>query len=81
MTVLMFRLTAVRALISFTCSFTDSLIVALSTRLAVIVADIIVLAVTWLNTFATVKQASSAGIRVSISQAILRDGKCSIACC
>lgn len=53
---------------------TDDLIVAVSTRLAVIIADIIVLVVTWTSTFATVKQASSAGVKASVSRIILQDG-------
>lgn len=47
---------------------------ALSTRLAVIVADVIVLAVTWYKTFNTVKRASSIGLSVKISETLLQDG-------
>ena len=49
----------------------DAFAVAVSTRLSVIVADIIVLVVTWLSTFDNVRRASSAGITVNISQTLL----------
>ncbi|KAJ3541313.1 hypothetical protein NM688_g6102 [Phlebia brevispora] len=47
--------------------------VGLGTRLAVIVADIVVVAVTWLKTYQQVRQAYSIGLR-GVSSTLLKDG-------
>ena len=48
--------------------------VALVTRMSVIVADVVVLAITWYKAARTVLEARSLGIRVPISEILLRDG-------
>ncbi|KAJ3544280.1 hypothetical protein NM688_g5761 [Phlebia brevispora] len=53
---------------------TDAAAVAVTTRVAVIVADIIILIITWKKTFSTIKHANSIGVDVSISATVLRDG-------
>lgn len=52
--------------------------VSLSTRIAVIVADLIVLAVTWYKAAGTVIEAYRLGIRVPVSEILLRDGLFSV---
>lgn len=52
----------------------DVLSVTLLTRLSLIVADIIVLIVTWIKTFSLFKEASRLGIHMGISETLLRDG-------
>lgn len=49
--------------------------VSLGTRLAVVLADVIVLAVTWINAFGTVREARRAKIKVPLSQVLIRDGR------
>jgi hypothetical protein len=49
--------------------------VSLGTRISVIVADLIVLAVTCYKAIGIVRQAYLAGMRVPISEILLRDGK------
>ena len=47
---------------------------SLATRISVIVADLVVLAVTWHKAVGTVREAYRLGIRVPISEVLLRDG-------
>lgn len=51
---------------------------SLSTRIAVIVADLLVLAVTWYKTAGTVRQAHRLGIRAPLWEIMLRDGELSV---
>lgn len=74
----MFILTGVRHIIA---SYTPVLLirelvsVSLSTRIALIIADIIVLAITWKRTASTVREASRINVRVPLSEVLIRDGK------
>lgn len=49
--------------------------VSLASRLSLIAADIIVLAITWIKTFRHVEEASQLGVSVSVSATLLRDGE------
>jgi hypothetical protein len=49
--------------------------VSLATRISVVVADIIVLAVTWYKSLGTVRQAYRLGVRVPLWEILLRDGQ------
>jgi hypothetical protein len=53
--------------------------VSVGTRTAAIVADLIVLAVTWYKTVRIVKEAHLMGIRVPIGEILFRDGEFSSA--
>lgn len=48
--------------------------VTLSSRLSIIIADVLVIAVTWHRTFRHVREATRLGIRTSISSVMLKDG-------
>jgi hypothetical protein len=48
--------------------------VSLSTRIAVIIADLIVLAVTWYKAAWTVREARRLGIEAPVGEILLRDG-------
>lgn len=48
--------------------------VVLGTRLAIIIADVLVLILTWRKTFTTQRDASRVGIRTPLSKLLLRDG-------
>ena len=48
---------------------------SIAARLAVIVVDAIVVAVTWKKTFRHARQASQLGIHVGLSATLLRDGE------
>ena len=47
----------------------------MSSGISLIVADAIVIAVTWLKTYRHVKRASQPGSYVTLSKSLLRDGK------
>jgi hypothetical protein len=49
----------------------------LGTRIAAIIADLIVLAVTWYKTVSIVREAHLLGIRVAIGEILFRDGELS----
>lgn len=49
--------------------------VNLGTRLPVIFADMIVLAVTWIKALGTVRDARRLNIRVPLSEVLVRDGE------
>ena len=51
------------------------ILVSLSTRIALIIADVIVLAVTWRKAASTVKEASRINVRVPLSEVLIRDGE------
>jgi hypothetical protein len=48
--------------------------VSLCTRITAIFADLIVLGVTWYKAIGTVREAYRVGIKVPISEILLRDG-------
>ena len=48
--------------------------VVLCTRLSLIIADLLVIVLTWVKTYRHVRQASSLQMRVGISATLLRDG-------
>ena len=48
---------------------------AITTRVSLIVADTIVIAVTWRKTFLQYKKASQLGMHTNISATLLRDGE------
>lgn len=49
--------------------------VGLASCVALTVADIIVVVITWIKTFHQVKEAARLGVKVNISATLLRDGK------
>ena len=51
------------------------ILVSLSTRIALIIADVIVLAVTWRKAASTVREASRINVRVPLSEVLIRDGE------
>lgn len=51
------------------------LTVSLSTRIALILADIIVLVVTWIRAIGVVREASRIKVRVPLGQVLIRDGE------
>lgn len=51
------------------------MIVTIATRVTAIIADIIVLAVTWRKTVGIVRRASRLEIRAPLSEVLIRDGE------
>lgn len=58
----------------FTCMHLTERLVTMSTRGALVLADAIVLVVTWVKTFGHWREAQRLNLRVSISTCLLRDG-------
>ncbi|KAI0684057.1 hypothetical protein BC835DRAFT_1294107, partial [Cytidiella melzeri] len=60
--------------------FATNMVMSLSTRGCVILADVIVLVVTWIKTFGTVREASRLKIKVPLSEIMIRDGELVVSC-
>ncbi|KAI0685329.1 hypothetical protein BC835DRAFT_1290468 [Cytidiella melzeri] len=54
--------------------FATNMVISISTRGCVILADVIVLVVTWTKAFGTVREASRLKIKVPLSEILIRDG-------
>ena len=52
-----------------------SIIVSLGTQIAVVAADVIVLAVSWRKALGTVREASRLNIKTPLSMVLIRDGE------
>ena len=53
----------------------ESIIVSLGTQIAVVAADVIVLAVSWRKALGTVREAARLNIKTPLSMVLIRDGE------
>ena len=56
-------------------SYVDNLAVSLATRVPVIVADALVLVLTWMKTYQQVRDARRLNISLSVTTCLVRDGE------